>query len=236
MVSTIGIIIIGLVCLAAGLGIGLWYSSMSGSADAAKADAVQQEFDAYRNKVDLHFMDTAKHFAAIGQEYRALYEHMASGAEDLLGGDAEISQLSFPRIAAGPAAKTPAEATVDITAERDERPVTTDGDTNAALADDLEVAAQTHESPAEDTPRAAETQPSFAADSTEEPGGDTEKAEAASATTAALDDESAEVKATENSATSDASDDTLSDKPSAIRIDPARHNGAANADAVKLAN
>ncbi len=115
MVSTIGVIIIGLVCLAAGLGIGIWYAGMSSNVDAAKAEAVQDELDRYRKQVDEHFMDTAKHFAAIGQEYRSLYEHMASGAETLLSGDAEISRLGFPRIATGAASSsddTPSTAEV----------------------------------------------------------------------------------------------------------------------------
>jgi uncharacterized membrane-anchored protein YhcB (DUF1043 family) len=77
----------GLAALAAGallgMAAGYWLAQRRARLDAAKAEDVQQRFDDYRRQVTEHFGRTAEHFQAIGEQYRELYEHMASGADTL---------------------------------------------------------------------------------------------------------------------------------------------------------
>ncbi len=72
---------VGIGCLLAGFGAGFWLSRNRAGKEAAKAEDVQKKFDDYRENVTEHFGRTAEHFQTIGQQYRELYEHMASGAE-----------------------------------------------------------------------------------------------------------------------------------------------------------
>ena len=69
--------------LAAGIGLGFWFSQLRLRGKSARADEIQQQFDDYRHEVTQHFGQTAEHFKAIGREYRELYEHMAGGADSL---------------------------------------------------------------------------------------------------------------------------------------------------------
>ena len=81
--------------LAAGIGLGFWFSQLRMRGKSAKADEVQQQFDDYRREVTQHFGQTAEHFKAIGREYRELYEHMAGGADSLCDREALDTKLSF---------------------------------------------------------------------------------------------------------------------------------------------
>lgn len=81
------------VFFAAGAGLGYWYAI--GGRKRKRAEEIQQEFDAYRDRVGNHFAQTAEHFRTIGREYRALYDHMASGADALCDPQAVDGRLSF---------------------------------------------------------------------------------------------------------------------------------------------
>ncbi|MEN7341783.1 MAG: DUF1043 family protein [Pseudomonadota bacterium] len=96
MYSTIVVVIVGVVCLLVGLLIGLWFGKSGQSAEAEKTEAVKTEFSDYRDAVNQHFENSAKHFAAIGQEYQALYRHMANGADALLADDSDVRRTGFP--------------------------------------------------------------------------------------------------------------------------------------------
>lgn len=78
-----------------GLGIGLWTAQLRSGKQAAKAADVQRQFDDYRQSVIEHFGRTAEHFQAIGQQYRELYEHMASGADTLIDPESINEKLSL---------------------------------------------------------------------------------------------------------------------------------------------
>jgi uncharacterized membrane-anchored protein YhcB (DUF1043 family) len=81
--------------LAAGIGLGFWFSQLRMRGKSARADEIQQQFDDYRRDVTQHFGQTAEHFKAIGREYRELYEHMAGGADSLCDREALDTKLSF---------------------------------------------------------------------------------------------------------------------------------------------
>lgn len=63
--------------------------------DQAKLSDVENEFSDYREQVTEHFAKTANHFQSIGQQYRELYEHMASGSEALCATDDAKPSLPF---------------------------------------------------------------------------------------------------------------------------------------------
>ena len=92
LVLTLG----GLVLFLAGLGLGVLVARRSGGRQAAEELAVvRQDFDAYREGVTRHFRDSAGHFQAIGEQYRALYAHMADGAKHFCAGGPEQEAIEF---------------------------------------------------------------------------------------------------------------------------------------------
>ena len=94
---------------AAGAGLGYWFAV--GGRKRKRAEEIQQEFDAYRERVGNHFAQTAEHFRTIGREYRALYDHMASGADALCDPQAVDGRLSF--MPAPPSDARPEAASAD---------------------------------------------------------------------------------------------------------------------------
>ena len=102
MAELLGLIVGGLSLAGGGVAFGYWLAV--GGRERSKAEAIQAEFDAYREQVGAHFEQTAQHFQTIGREYRALYDHMASGAEQLCDTRSAEERLSFdPRPGPTPA-------------------------------------------------------------------------------------------------------------------------------------
>ena len=85
----------GLFLLLLGGGLGFWLGQKRGQQDAAKSGRVQEEYDAYRKQVADHFGATAGHFQALGQQVRELYDHMATGAENLCNTEVEGQRIEF---------------------------------------------------------------------------------------------------------------------------------------------
>ncbi len=81
--------------LCIGIGVAMGHTMASRGREAKRADAVQKDFDEYKAEVKEHFAQTAEHFQTIGREYRALYDHMAIGANSLLDLKEADGQLSF---------------------------------------------------------------------------------------------------------------------------------------------
>jgi len=77
------ILIIGLVALALGVGIGFLLGNLKSQAADKRTRDAEAELDAYRKQVTSHFGQTAEHFQALGLQYKALYEHLATGADTL---------------------------------------------------------------------------------------------------------------------------------------------------------
>ncbi len=95
MTETVYLIAGGAGLLLIGLGLGFWAAQFRNGKQVAKAADVQKQFDDYRQSVTAHFGRTAEHFQAIGEQYRELYEHMASGADTLLDPQEIDEKLSF---------------------------------------------------------------------------------------------------------------------------------------------
>ena len=86
----------GLVLFLAGLGLGYLMSRRPGDREAAEElAAVKQDFETYQEGVTRHFRDSAGHFQAIGEQYRALYAHMADGAKNFCAGGPEQESIEF---------------------------------------------------------------------------------------------------------------------------------------------
>lgn len=95
MSETVYLIAGGAGLLIIGLGLGFWTAHLRSGKQVAKAADVQKQFDDYRQSVTAHFGRTAEHFQAIGEQYRELYEHMASGADTLIDPQAIEDKLTF---------------------------------------------------------------------------------------------------------------------------------------------
>ncbi len=100
MSETLILIAGGAGLLIVGLGLGFWAARLHSGKQIAQAADVQKQFDDYRQNVTEHFGRTAEHFQAIGEQYRELYEHMASGADTLIDPQAIDEKLSFVPTAA----------------------------------------------------------------------------------------------------------------------------------------
>ncbi|MEO1036580.1 MAG: DUF1043 family protein [Pseudomonadota bacterium] len=143
MISTFGALVAGLVCFLAGLGIGYWFARSGREIEASKVAAAESALADYKDKVNSHFETTAQHFNLIGQQYRDLYEHMATSSESLLG-DGDERANPFPRLALMPAA-----ADADVVADADD----VDEVVEAAVAtdDSIDAESATAEVAADDT-------------------------------------------------------------------------------------
>ncbi len=146
MDSTLVVLLVGIGCLVVGVGLGYWFAKSDKDLQASKVTAAENALSEYRTEVGEHFEKTARHFEAIGREYRDLFEHVVSGADKLLEAE-DSSDNPFLRIAAPTATVTAAAASTDTEDA---------GDTE--LADETTAAPAT--SPSEDLAPVAEAEPS----------------------------------------------------------------------------
>lgn len=91
-----GWIIVTVLGLCVGIGLGFWLGRSQGGSDSTKLAEVEAELADYRTQVSEHFSQSASHFQAIGRQYRELYEHMATGSQDLCEQSGSDKPLSFP--------------------------------------------------------------------------------------------------------------------------------------------
>ena len=161
--SVMGIVLLGIGLFFAGAALGFLLGRRGKSAEHAKFEAVQTEFDDYRREVSAHFGETASRFQSIGKQYKELYEHLASGSLALCDTPAMQEGIEFaPTVMAGLEASdsgsvdpvattaesgTPVEETAESVAD-------TDNEAPAAEADAAQEEATREEVSAE--PEAAE--------------------------------------------------------------------------------
>jgi len=106
--SVMGIVLLGIGLFFAGAALGFLLGRRGQSAEHAKFEAVQTEFDDYRREVSAHFGETAGRFQSIGKQYKELYEHLASGSLALCDKQAMQEGIEF-----APTAMAGLEAIVD---------------------------------------------------------------------------------------------------------------------------
>ncbi|MEL6871007.1 MAG: DUF1043 family protein [Pseudomonadota bacterium] len=197
MVPTIGVVVIGLACLLAGFAFGTWFAGSSKGAAGKKAENTQRAFDEYKEAVNHHFGDTAKHFATIGKEYQALYAHMAKGAESLLGADSSLSQEGFPRLRIEPVVA----ATATVAAS----------DTSPSDTDTASVASANASAGNDETQPTSNEQDASATRDTEHPTSNTSNSEAVADGSSATDSSAGDASAADSNGDSDSDSD--SDNP-----------------------
>ncbi len=59
-------------------------------------DQVKREYNGYREEVTQHFVQTSELFSTMTSSYRAVYEHLASGAHALCGDRYTPDKLDIP--------------------------------------------------------------------------------------------------------------------------------------------
>ncbi|MDH3637481.1 MAG: DUF1043 family protein [Gammaproteobacteria bacterium] len=70
----------------------VFYRRVRRDADRSAA-RIQSESDAYRQQVEQHFAKTAELFEGVTNEYRQLYQHLATGAQSLCDTSAAVPEL-----------------------------------------------------------------------------------------------------------------------------------------------
>ncbi len=59
-------------------------------------ERVQGEFDDHRGRVNAHFQKTSDLFHGMTKQYRAVYDHLAEGAQSLCSEELQTPQLEIP--------------------------------------------------------------------------------------------------------------------------------------------
>ncbi|MEM1264375.1 MAG: DUF1043 family protein [Pseudomonadota bacterium] len=250
MVSSFAVVVIGIVSLAIGVGLGFWLARSGNELQAEKAAAAESALTDYQAKVSTHFEQTAEQFEQIGQQYRKLYGHFATSAQELLGDDAKLQQVFPPLLSAADAVADSEDATStdelsgdasdSVAAATDEAEPTEAGDDTAPLSASDDA---TDEPVTDDTTSEAVAELSADDSDTDAAGGDADDVSAASDADDASDDETLAVtddadtavrvadEAANEETVSAAGDDTESDEDTAevVALDdqPPRLNGAA---------
>ncbi|MEM8985079.1 MAG: DUF1043 family protein [Pseudomonadota bacterium] len=156
MVSSIAVVVIGILSLAIGVGLGVWFARSGNELQAEKAAAAETALADYQAKVSTHFEQTAEQFEQIGQQYRQLYGHFANSAQELLGDDAKLQSVFPPLLTTNTSTASEAVGSADATAAP-----TTQADDD--IADDIAVEAMT------ETTESTATDEAITADDADEP-------------------------------------------------------------------
>ncbi len=91
--SPIGMLVIGaIIGLIVGVGIAAWLFKRSGNPNSPKA--LQQELDNYREEVVDHFAETAALVNEMTDSYKAVFDHLQTGADKLIDPEALREKLT----------------------------------------------------------------------------------------------------------------------------------------------
>jgi hypothetical protein len=153
--STVGLISIGVLILAVGIGVGFLIGHTLRQRELTKAGDVQDELNQYRRDVSEHFDQTAVHFQSIGQQYRDLYEHMAIGAGALCDSSDPGRELPFSPGAMLPPPLQPDDEAADADTTADVQPAV---DIPAQMEGDADVVHEDIQATADDAVEAGESE------------------------------------------------------------------------------
>jgi len=85
----------GALLLMLGAAVGYMVAVVRQKRTQARAESIKAEFDAYREQVTGHFRKTAGQFQQLGVQYKALYDHLADGAQTLCKTPSGADELGF---------------------------------------------------------------------------------------------------------------------------------------------
>jgi uncharacterized membrane-anchored protein YhcB (DUF1043 family) len=146
------------IILLVGGGAGYWIGRSGVGGSRARVEKAEAELNEYKRSVTEHFDQTATHFQVIGEQYRELYEHMATGAHALCEpGEAGKQLLFAPGADASPT--TLEEQAAEAVAEAEVRPPIDFAASPAAaeVADAGKVAEETADDPVAEIASKAES-------------------------------------------------------------------------------
>jgi uncharacterized protein len=151
-------LIIGLVIgLIGGFLLTLWFNKDRSSTNAKKIEELEAEREKYHKQVDDHFVNTAVLFKGLTDQYRDVYRHIASGAEQLCSEDAKALHIHLEENALltkeSEAKVEPKEESKEGAAQNkkpiDEKPIVRptlkDDDEDFPLASEVEMSVDTAE-------------------------------------------------------------------------------------------
>ena len=93
---------VGILCLALGMVLGSIVTYLATARYGRNRELreelnhLKERFTDYREQVTQHFMRTSELVQEMTQSYRAVYEHLASGAQNLCSDELETAYLDFP--------------------------------------------------------------------------------------------------------------------------------------------
>lgn len=146
--SVMGIVLLGTGLFFAGAALGFLLGKRGKSAEHARFEAVQTEFDDYRREVSAHFGETASRFQSIGKQYKELYDHLASGSQALCDKQAMQEGIEFaPTVLAGleeivADSADPVEPKEDVEAVTGDEPESTEAAAEETPQTEIETPAQ----------------------------------------------------------------------------------------------
>ena len=136
------LVIIGAICAVGGYAYAQANQRRAGDGKTSKE--LKDELGEYKDNVSEHFQQTAMLLNEMTDQYRAVYEHMAAGAQQLCDAEQATSQLESLRTGLLPVLETPAD---------DPQKQQSTGERGVSQASDSDVAT------AVDAPAIAETVP-----------------------------------------------------------------------------
>jgi len=81
--------------LALGFGLSMLLDYFKGDSSSEEIGQLKAEHEAYRKKVDDHFVNSAVLFKGLTEQYRDVYRHIAGGAGDLCSDEAKVLQVDL---------------------------------------------------------------------------------------------------------------------------------------------
>jgi len=160
-----GVVIVALIV---GGAVGFLLSYLLGVRDkhAAKLEDelthLKADFNDYRGRVDAHFVETSELFQDMTERYRAVYEHLATGARSLCSEGLRTQRLEVPesRPLIEPASEQPEVPKTEPAAdeERPQAPEAAVAEATEALSPEELAAEEVAEEAAEDTEKKETTQ------------------------------------------------------------------------------
>jgi len=141
------------------------------SRQASEREALKQELDDYRSRVDQHFADTAEAVDALNRSYQNVIRHLSNGAQTLMGKEAlqeQLAKRSDKAVTLGylagsvlPAAESDGQQSTaeQIQAETVEPASQTGLQTEAAAEDKVEAETEIAEAADAETPEQEQAKP-----------------------------------------------------------------------------
>jgi len=141
-------LIVAIVTTLIGLVIGYFWGRIQARTDSEKKQVLQEqlqqnrhELEDYRRNVTEHFNSTAQLMQQMTEQYKAVYQHLAKGAQTLTDGDAQLlTEGSSQRLPGGDSSEVAATGEEEQAAPREK-----------SVAEDEQIGLKKEKAPADST-------------------------------------------------------------------------------------